>query len=90
MALLKSKAAKAAAATDAARLLSANPADALMDTPAQGSAADWSIAQLSAIYAEHRTQLVSQARRITKNEAEAHEVVPVSYTHLTLPTKRIV
>jgi hypothetical protein len=62
MALLKSKAAKAAAATDAARILSANPADALMDTPAQGSAADWSIAQLSAIYTEHRTQLVSQAR----------------------------
>jgi hypothetical protein len=71
MALLKSKAAKAAAATDAARILSANPANALMDTPAQGSAADWSIAQLSAIYTEHRTQLVSQARRITKNEAEA-------------------
>ena len=50
MALLKSKAAKAAAATDAARLLSANPADALIDTPAQGSSADWTIAQLSAIY----------------------------------------
>jgi hypothetical protein len=36
MALLKSKAAKAAAATDAARIVSANPADAIMDTPAQG------------------------------------------------------
>ena len=78
MALLKSKAAKAAAATDAARLLSANPADA------QGTAADWSIAQLSAIYKEHRTQLVSQARRITKNEAEAHEVVQEAFLKFML------
>jgi RNA polymerase sigma factor (sigma-70 family) len=84
MALLKSKAAKAAAATDAARLLSANPADALMDTPALGSAADWSIAQLSAIYTEHRTQLVSQARRITKNEAEANEVVQEAFLKFML------
>jgi RNA polymerase sigma factor (sigma-70 family) len=84
MALLKSKAAKAAAATDAARILSANPADALMETPAQGSSADWSIAQLSAIYTEHRTQLVSQARRITKNEAEAHEVVQEAFLKFML------
>ena len=84
MALLKSKAAKAAAATDAARILSANPADALIDTPAQGSSADWSIAQLSAIYTEHRTQLVSQARRITKNEAEAHEVVQEAFLKFML------
>jgi RNA polymerase sigma factor (sigma-70 family) len=84
MALLKSKAAKAAAATDAARLLSANPADALMDTPAQGSAAEWSIAQLSAIYTEHRTQLVSQARRITKNEAEANEIVQEAFLKFML------
>jgi RNA polymerase sigma factor (sigma-70 family) len=84
MALLKSKAAKAAAATDAARILSANPADALMDTPAQGSSADWSIAQLSAIYTEHRTQLVSQARRITKNEAEANEVVQEAFLKFML------
>ena len=84
MALLKSKAAKAAAATDAARILSANPADALINTPSQGSSADWSIAQLSAIYAEHRTQLVSQARRITKNEAEAHEVVQEAFLKFML------
>jgi len=80
MALLKSKAAKAAAATDAARNLSA-PADA---QATQGSAADWSIAQLSAIYTEHRTQLVSQARRITKNEAEAHEVVQEAFLKFML------
>jgi RNA polymerase sigma factor (sigma-70 family) len=81
MALLKSKAAKAAAATDAARILSANPADA---QATQGSAADWSIAQLSAIYTEHRTQLVSQARRITKNEAEANEVVQEAFLKFML------
>jgi RNA polymerase sigma factor (sigma-70 family) len=83
MARLKSKAAKAAAATDAARILSANPADAL-EISTQGSAADWSIAQLSAIYTEHRTQLVSQARRITKNEAEAHEVVQEAFLKFML------
>jgi RNA polymerase sigma factor (sigma-70 family) len=81
MALLKSKAAKAAAATDAARILSATPA-AAQATPA--STADWSIAQLSAIYTEHRTQLVSQARRITKNEAEAHEVVQEAFLKFML------
>jgi RNA polymerase sigma factor (sigma-70 family) len=84
MALLKSKAAKAAAATDAARMLSANPADALINTPAQGSSADWSIAQLSALYAEHRTQLVSQARRITRDEAEANEVVQEAFLKFML------
>ena len=78
MALVKSKAAKAAAATDAARILSATPADA------QATAADWSISQLSAIYQEHRTQLVSQARRITKNEAEAHEVVQEAFLKFML------
>jgi RNA polymerase sigma factor (sigma-70 family) len=81
MALLKSKAAKAAAATDAARLLSANPADA---QATQGSSADWSIAQLSAIYTEHRTQLVSQARRITRDEAEANEVVQEAFLKFML------
>ena len=84
MALLKSKAAKAAAATDAARLLSANPADALEATTTPGSTADWSIAQLSAIYTEHRTQLVSQARRITRDEAEANEVVQEAFLKFML------
>ena len=84
MALLKSKAANAAAATDAARLLSANPADALEATTTPGSTADWSIAQLSAIYTEHRTQLVSQARRITRDEAEANEVVQEAFLKFML------
>jgi RNA polymerase sigma factor (sigma-70 family) len=82
MALLKSKAAKAAAATDAARLVS--PLDALEATTTPGSTADWSIAQLSAIYTEHRTQLVSQARRITRDEAEAHEIVQEAFLKFML------
>jgi RNA polymerase sigma factor (sigma-70 family) len=78
MALLKSKAAKAAAQADATRLLDAAPASA------QGSAADWSISQLSALYTEHRTQLVSQARRITRDEAEANEVVQEAFLKFML------
>jgi RNA polymerase sigma factor (sigma-70 family) len=78
MALLKSKAAKQAAQADATRLLEAAPASA------QGSAADWSISQLSALYTEHRTQLVSQARRITRDEAEANEVVQEAFLKFML------
>ena len=78
MALLKSKAAKLAASTSATRILEAAPASA------QGSAADWSISQLSALYTEHRTQLVSQARRITRDEAEANEVVQEAFLKFML------
>lgn len=78
MALLKSKAAKLAAQTAATRILEAAPASA------QGSAADWSISQLSALYTEHRTQLVSQARRITRDEAEANEVVQEAFLKFML------
>jgi len=78
MALLKSKAAKLAAQADATRLLEAAPASA------QGSAADWSISQLSALYTEHRTQFVSQARRITRDEAEANEVVQEAFLKFML------
>jgi RNA polymerase sigma factor (sigma-70 family) len=78
MALLKSKAAKLAAQADATRIIEAAPASA------QGSAADWSISQLSALYTEHRTQLVSQARRITRDEAEANEVVQEAFLKFML------
>jgi RNA polymerase sigma factor (sigma-70 family) len=78
MALLKSKAAKLAAQADATRILEVAPASA------QGSAADWSISQLSALYTEHRTQLVSQARRITRDEAEANEVVQEAFLKFML------
>jgi RNA polymerase sigma factor (sigma-70 family) len=64
--------------TAATRLLEAAPASA------QGSAADWSISQLSALYTEHRTQLVSQARRITRDEAEANEVVQEAFLKFML------
>ena len=78
MALLKSKAAKLAAQADATRLLDAAPA------AAPGSAADWSISELSALYTQHRTQLVSQARRITRDEAEANEVVQEAFLKFML------
>ena len=78
MALLKSRAAKLAAQADAARILEAAPASA------QGSAADWSISDLSALYTQQRTQLVSQARRITRDEAEAHEVVQEAFLKFML------
>ena len=78
MALLKSKAAKLAAQTAATRILEAAPASAA------GSAADWSISQLSALYTEHRTQLVSQVRRITRDEAEANEVVQEAFLKFML------
>ena len=83
MALLKSKAAKLAAQADAIRILEAAPASA------QGSAADWSISQLSAIYKEHRTQLVSQARRITRDEAEANEVVQEAFLKFMLASPEL-
>jgi len=84
MALLKSKAAKTAATAHAARLLSEDTVDALVNTPSQVSSADWTIAQLSAVYTEHRTQLLSQARRITRDEAEANEVVQEAFLKFML------
>ena len=91
MALLKSKAAKAAAMTDATRLLnSASATDSAFDvSTTPGSTADWSISQLSAIYKEHRTQLVSQARRITRDEAEANEVVQEAFLKFMLASPEL-
>ena len=83
MALLKSKAAKLAAQADATRLLSSEPAREAQEST-QGSAADWSISELAALYTEHRTQLVSQARRITRDEAEANEVVQEAFLKFML------
>ena len=91
MALLKSKAAKQAAMTDATRLLNSAPAaDASLEvSTTPGSTADWSISQLSAIYKEHRTQLVSQARRITRDEAEANEVVQEAFLKFMLASPEL-
>ena len=91
MALLKSKAAKQAAMTDATRLLNSAPAaDASLEvSTTPGSTADWSISQLSAIYKEHRTQLVSQARRITRDEAEANEIVQEAFLKFMLASPEL-
>ena len=91
MALLKSKAAKAAAMADATRLLASAPAaDSSFEvSTTPGSTADWSISQLSAIYKEHRTQLVSQARRITRDEAEANEVVQEAFLKFMLASPEL-
>ena len=89
MALLKSRAAKQAVMTDAARLLDTQDASPeVSSTP--GSTADWSISQLSAIYKEHRTQLVSQSRRITRDEAEANEVVQEAFLKFMLASPELV
>jgi len=88
MALLKSRAAKQAVMTDAARLLDTQDASPeVSSTP--GSTADWSISQLSAIYKEHRTQLVSQSRRITRDEAEANEVVQEAFLKFMLASPEL-
>ena len=91
MALLKSKAAKQAAMADATRLLNSAPAadSSLEVSITPGSTADWSISQLSAIYKEHRTQLVSQARRITRDEAEANEVVQEAFLKFMLASPEL-
>ena len=91
MALLKSKAAKQAAMADATRLLNAAPAaeSSFEVSITPGSTADWSISQLSAIYKEHRTQLVSQARRITRDEAEANEVVQEAFLKFMLASPEL-
>jgi len=89
MALLKSKVAKQAAMTDAARLLAITTDGALEVSTTPGSTADWSISQLSAIYTEHRTQLVSQARRITRDEAEANEIVQEAFLKFMLASPEL-
>ncbi|MEI6763836.1 MAG: RNA polymerase sigma factor [Actinomycetes bacterium] len=52
-------------------------------TPAQGATptpvSEWSIADLSALYAEHRSSLTSQARRILRSESDAVEIVQEAF-----------
>ena len=53
----------------------------------------WTVAELGAFYTEHRSELLAHANRVLKDSAKAEEITqdaPGSYTHLTLPTKRIV
>ena len=81
MAILKSKAAKAAATTLADAATSVTPA--LPGVP-RTATSDWSIADLSAIYTEYRTSLVSQARRMLRDETDANEVVQEAFLKFML------
>ena len=40
---------------------------------------DWSIADLSALYAEQRSSLTAQARRILRSDADASEIVQEAF-----------
>ncbi|MEI8067257.1 MAG: sigma factor, partial [Actinomycetes bacterium] len=45
---------------------------------------DWSVADLSALYAEQRSSLTSQARRILRSEADAAEIVQEAFLKFIL------
>ena len=81
MAILKSKAAKAAATTLADTATSVTPA---LPVVPRTATSDWSIADLSAIYTEYRTSLVSQARRMLRDETDANEVVQEAFLKFML------
>jgi RNA polymerase sigma factor (sigma-70 family) len=81
MAILKSKAAKAAATTLANTATSVTPA---LPVVPRTATSDWSIADLSAIYTEYRTSLVSQARRMLRDETDANEVVQEAFLKFML------
>ena len=48
------------------------------------SVSDWSIADLSALYAEQRSSLTSQARRILRSDADAAEIVQEAFLKFIL------
>jgi RNA polymerase sigma factor (sigma-70 family) len=48
------------------------------------SVEQWSVADLAALYAEHRSSLVRQAQRILRSEADAHEVVQEAFMKFIL------
>jgi RNA polymerase sigma factor (sigma-70 family) len=81
MAILKSKAAKAAVTTLADAATSVTPA---LPVVPRTATSDWSIADLSAIYTEYRTSLVSQARRMLRDETDANEVVQEAFLKFML------
>jgi RNA polymerase sigma factor (sigma-70 family) len=81
MAILKSKAAKAAATTLADAATSVTSA---LPVVPRTATSDWSIADLSAIYTEYRTSLVSQARRMLRDETDANEVVQEAFLKFML------
>jgi RNA polymerase sigma factor (sigma-70 family) len=48
------------------------------------SVEQWSVADLAALYAEHRSSLVRQAERILRSNADAHEVVQEAFMKFIL------
>ena len=55
------------------------------DVAVVGSSVEqWSVADLAALYAEHRSSLVRQAQRILRSEADAHEVVQEAFMKFIL------
>ena len=59
-----------------------NTTEGVAATPATVS--DWSVADLSALYAENRSSLVGQARRILRSEADAVEIVQEAFLKFIL------
>ena len=59
-----------------------NTTEGVAATPATVS--DWSVADLSALYAQNRSSLVGQARRILRSEADAAEIVQESFLKFIL------
>ena len=53
-------------------------------TPVATPVSEWSIADLSALYAEQRSSLTSQARRILRSEADAVEIVQEAFLKFIL------
>jgi RNA polymerase sigma factor (sigma-70 family) len=56
-----------------------------LDVAVVGSSVEqWSVADLAALYAEHRSSLVRQAERILRSNADAHEVVQEAFMKFIL------
>ena len=45
---------------------------------------DWTVADLASLYSEYRTSLISQARRMLRNDSEANEVVQEAFIKFIL------
>ena len=50
----------------------------------QEATTGWTVADLASLYSEHRTSLVSQARRMLRSDSEANEVVQESFIKFIL------
>ena len=59
-----------------------NTAEGVAATPATVS--DWSVAELSELYAQNRASLIGQARRILRSEADAAEIVQEAFLKFIL------